>query len=153
MDKIKVKLYESDSYFAYWQGVRPAHRTSEEAWQEVEDAAEKMYGTRIFQTYDAFRTALHYYAKNNPIPTPPESMTHNLLTNIGYWERYFTIVQDNQTLTPGEAYLTIEGEVRKNFNFNVYTTFEAFSKALARYIKNRKHLQEKGLIKLNIKRS
>lgn len=152
MDKIKVKLYEPDSYFAFWQGVRPSHRTSEEAWQEVEDHAERMYGTRIFQTYDAFRTALHYYGKLNPLPTPTEEIGYPLLTNVAYWERYFAIVQENPNLPTGQAYLMIEGEIRTHYNFNIYTTFDAFSKALERYIKNRKNLQEKGLIKLNIKR-
>ena len=149
MEKIKVKLYNPDVYFAYWQALRPQHRTSEESWNEVEAKAEETYGTRIFQTYEAFRTALHYYIKNNPIPNYLD-YDQSLLTNFGYWTHYYHLRQS--TTSNESAYLLLESKIVTTYGINIYHTYETFEKAMQRYIKNRKNLEEKGLIKLNIKR-
>ena len=149
MEKIKVNLHNPDVYFAYWQAIRPQHRTSEEAWTEVEQKTEEIYGTRIFQTYEAFRTALHYYIKKNPLPDNHQ-YSQSILTNIGYWAEYYTLRQTTQSNE--EAYLQLESKIITTYGITIYHTYESFEKAMQRYIKNRKNLEEKGLIKLNIKR-
>jgi hypothetical protein len=144
MDKIKVNLHIDDIYFTYWQGVRSKHRTNQEAYEEVEQVCVEQYGVNIFETYDAFRTALcRYNAKYGPAIKKGES---SVLTNVGYFKRYYEIKTDG--MTQPEAYLRLEGEIRSEYGVNVYTTFHAFERSLQRYIKNIKNINEKSLLKL-----
>lgn len=142
-DIIKLKLYEDDIYFTYWAGVRPQHRTSEEAWEDVERKCEALYGCGIFPSYEAFRSALHRYKAVNPVPVSGGS---SMLTNVGYFDRYFEIKTNEMTVP--DAYSIIEGEVYVKYGINLYSTFHSFERALQRYIKNIRNVSEKSILRL-----
>lgn len=62
----------------------------------------------------------------------------NILTLEGYYERYFELVQSNNSR---KAWEKLENELKDQYNITRYTSFESFVSAKNRRIRGRnKHL-------------
>jgi hypothetical protein len=134
MDKVQVRIYIDDVYFAYFGGIRNQHRSNEEAYLECESYALENYGMNIFETYEAFRTALHRYNHKWKIEDASKGVT--LLNNVGYFNRYREYLDDG--LSKERAWFALENEVRRIYNVNIHYTLGSFEKWHDRFINNKR---------------
>lgn len=140
---MRLKLYLDEIYFTYYTAIRDQHRTDKEAFDEVESKCIELYGVNIFQSYTAFRIAKHRFTSS---PTLYPITNCNLLTNIGYFNRFYELTK--AACTQQQAWQTIEHEIKSIYDINVYPTFHSFERALQRYVKNIKQKELKSLLKL-----
>lgn len=137
-----VRMYNIDAYFAYYYAIRQFCRTNEEAYRCTEDLAIVQYGINIIKCYDNFRLVKHRYEQD--YPTPGEEKRY-LLTAIGYFNRFYALLDDYPTAE--QAWQGLESEVYAEFSTHMYDNYEAFKVARGRYIKDFKKHKDKTILK------
>lgn len=172
-----VNLLDSKLYWAYWYGVRRSHPTDKDAYHAVEDEMIKIYGSGMYESYDAWRVAKHRYQHSVVTKIDKGHISKDTLADLmtipGYMQAYDAYKQRKPRVGPTRADVTLfsddtaetdskvtEEMIWSAFNRNIeslygiclYTTYTAFRSARQRYIQSL-HRRKYKTYKTKVKKS
>ena len=169
-----INLLDSKLYWAYWYGVRRSHPTDKDAYLAVENEMIAIYGSGMYESYDAWRVAKHRY--QHAVVTRLEKghiskdTLADMMTIPGYMQAYDVYKQRkpksmgrSDTLFADDGVTDMretEEMIWSAFNRNVeslygiclYTTYTAFRSARQRYIQSL-HRRKYKTYKTKVKKS
>jgi hypothetical protein len=140
-----VNLLDSNNYWAYWYGVRKSHPTDKDAWEEVENEMISNYGSGMYESYEAFRTAKHRYRHSILDKAESGEITRatiaDAITIPGYMAGYDNyreqqFYNDSAILTDEKIWNAYNKAMYDMYGLMLYTTYSAFRTARLRYIQS-----------------
>ena len=140
-----INLLDSNNYWAYWYGVRKSHPTDKDAWEEVENEMIKQYGSGMYESYEAFRTAKHRY--RHSILDKAESgeisraTIADAITIPGYMAGYDSykeqiMCSESVFMTDEDIWTGYNNAMYDMYSLRLYHTYSAFRTARLRYIQS-----------------
>lgn len=140
-----VNLLDANNYWAYWYGVRTSHPTDKDAWEVVEDEVIRNYGSGMYESYEAFRTAKHRYRHSILNKVENGEITRatiaDAITIPGYMAGYDNykeqqLCNEAARLSDEKIWAAYNKAMYDMYGLMLYTTYSAFRFARLRYIQS-----------------
>jgi hypothetical protein len=146
-----INLLDTNSYWAYWYGVRKSHPTDRDAYEAVELELVQLYGCGIYENYDSWRVAKHRYIHTTAKKLTNGDISKNTLSDIltipGYMKEYDaykdrkmhrspTLWEQEQHITEQEIWTSYNHHIKSMYGVEMYTSFGTFRQARSRYIQS-----------------
>lgn len=170
-----VNLLDSKIYWAYWYGVRRSHPTDKDAYLAVENEMISIYGSGMYENYDAWRVAKHRYHHSVLTKIDKGSISKDTLADLmtipGYMQAYDAYKQrkpkvakvgtlfgstegddDHETMTDEMTWTAFNRNIESLYGICLYTTYTAFRSARQRYIQSL-HRRKYKTYKTKVKKS
>lgn len=134
-----VDLLNTQSYMAYYYGIRKSCRSDAEAYEIVETQCNEMYGVGMYENFGAFRIAMHRYKgkvyEALHHPTIPDTTVRDILTVSGYMAQHRKIkYQENGNVLSDEvAFEILEADIMGKYDLKYCNDFNAFRQLKRRH--------------------